>query len=113
MPKTQSKLILLEEEGLESNENYKSYLIQKEEIKSKYPSSVWKYPPSGRPKANELKNYIENEHIFYKQYINELLDLMLQPNAHFQKFLWDIIPETTLEVMERRAKGKRKKYDLE
>ena len=35
---------------------------------------------------------------------------MLTPDSDFQKFTWDIIPDYELEIMKRRARG-RKQYD--
>lgn len=110
MGNAKTKLSILEEEGLETNLNYRKYKEQKDKIKSKYPSEIWKYQGAGRSKISYHNEYLNNYHPLYKEYIKEILNLMLTPDSDFQKFTWDIIPDYELEIMKRRARG-RKQYD--
>jgi len=111
MPLTRSKLIILEEKGLETNENYKKYKEEKDKIKSKYPSEIWEYAKKGRINKADVEDYMENYHSLYKEYIKEIADLMFTPNSHFQEFVWDIIPDYELQRREYRIRG-RKNYSL-
>lgn len=113
MPVTRSKLKELEEEGLETNENYKKYKEQKDKIKSKYPSEFWNYPDSGRTNSSFTDDYIDNYHPLYKEYIKEIAELMLTPNSDFQEFIWDILPEYELQKREMRIRGRKNKSNFQ
>lgn len=108
MPQTRSKLIELEEQGLETNENYKEFLKEKNALKAEYPKEVFEdRSVSGPPNRVHFENYIQNYHELFREYMHRLTKIMLAPNSNYQKFLWDIIPDSTLEVMERRVRGRK------
>lgn len=95
------------EYSYKENENYKKYLIQKEEIKKKYPSHIFEQPGSRIPSKKVFQQYIDSgDRELHQQYLKELADLIFEPNGNFQHMVWDIIPETELIEMERRSRGR-------
>lgn len=105
--------LIEKQEKLLEDENYRKYWEEKQLIKSKYPPIIFEYTSAGRPgrpgKENK-KRFIKEDHIEYKKYIKELLDLMFTPNGNFQKFVWDNMSEGDKIKQERKAQGGRKKY---
>lgn len=81
-------------EKLLTNEYYKGYWEQKQEIVSKYPPVL----------------KMSNEE--WKVYLHEITNLILEPNGYFQQFVWDTMAEIDKLEQERTARGKQRKRDL-
>lgn len=81
-------------EKLLTNEYYKGYWEQKQEIKQKYPPIL----------------KMSNEE--WKVYLHEISELIHEPNGYFQQFVWDTMAEQDKIIQERTARGKQRKRDL-
>lgn len=92
------------------NQYYKNYEVEKEEIKSKYPSEIFdNMSVSGQGKHQEMmyEEYIStNQRELHKQYLKEIADLIFQPNGQFQEFTWDTMSEVSKDEMKRKARGR-------
>lgn len=82
---------LREIQNLLENENYKTFYEKREKIKSKYPP---------------LKDLDRRE---FKMWLKEISSLIFENDGDFQKFLWDNIPEHEKVIMERKARGKKRR----
>lgn len=94
-----------------NNPHYIKFTQQKEDIKKKYPPHLFHIEvTSGRTKKYiEILNqeYINNgDRELHKKYLNELADLIFQPEGEYQKLTWDMIGEVEQLEMERRARGR-------
>ena len=94
-----------------SNENYKEFLKQKEEIKQKYPSCIFEI--IGRTE-NKTTKELNQEYLskgyreIHQQYLKELADLIFEPHGSFQNMSWDIMTEAQQVNQERLARGKKR-----
>lgn len=93
----------INEDLLLENKYYKEFLKEKEKIKEKYPQDLWDRP-HGLKQNNKLKY---NNHDLWREYIKELLDLMLKPNGTYQEFVWDNYSESEKNSMEAKARGRK------
>tara|TARA_R110000765_G_scaffold385142_2_gene476945 strand:- start:1074 stop:1397 length:324 start_codon:yes stop_codon:yes gene_type:complete len=75
--------------GRAENKHYKKYIIQKEKLKAKYPSSLFERGDQGRCMIRTNPE----EQLLWNSYIKKLLDIIFKNNGHFQRFLWDVLPE--------------------
>lgn len=99
------------EELLFSDKNYLNYLEKKKLLQEKYNITKILHPPkNGRPKKykEDEVQYTQEEHLIYKEYIKELLDLMYEPDGDFQKFIWDSMSLHDKETQTRTARGRRR-----
>jgi hypothetical protein len=112
MPNDKSKIKILEEAGLETNEHYKKYKEQKDKIKARYPSELFKHAEVGRTNPRHTDDYIKNYHSLYKEYLKEIAQLMLTPNSHFQEFIWDILPEYEIKKRESKTRGRKNRSNF-
>lgn len=83
------------------NKFYKKYELQKEDIKKKYPRTIFTDDLGVNPTYGSSE-----ERRLYNEYLKEIGDLLFKPNGYYQQFIWDTMPENEKLVMERRARGK-------
>lgn len=95
-----------EESIIRKYPEYQRYIIQKNEIKAKYPEELFlQGTQSGRRK---IKYSIE-ERDLYKQYLKELGDLLFQPDGDFQQFTWEMLSDADKLEQERKARGRQRR----
>tara|TARA_R110000751_G_scaffold306330_1_gene424435 strand:+ start:997 stop:1302 length:306 start_codon:yes stop_codon:yes gene_type:complete len=86
---------------LERNENYQKYKIQKDKLKKKYPPSLF----TASQEARRQIRCTPKEREEYKHYIGKLMDIILKPNSHYQKYIWDTLSKSQKALREFVAKG--------
>ena len=74
------------------NKHYLKYKKQKQRIVDKHPNITF-YRKTTGPSIDY--NWTEDERQEWKKYIKQIADLILKPNGEFQKFFWDIEPDST------------------
>ena len=71
---------------LYKSDEYETYLIDKEKIKSKYPARI----TSGHTQG--YKNTISDaDWELWLKYKNEIMNLLLAPDGSYQKFVWSSV----------------------
>ena len=74
------------------NENYRNFAEQKKEVKSKYDKRI--FLDTGVRKTKPHVEWFGKEGRWeYRKYLNEILDVMLEHNSPFRKFMEDVEPE--------------------
>ena len=91
------------------NAHYRNYDKKKQNIKKKYPKSIFKRPSPGRT----IDVYTDEERKLHQSYLKELTDLLFEPDGDYQKFSWDIMSEQDKMIMERKARGRKWHYDYD
>jgi|TARA_R110002126_G_C10265563_1_gene483500 hypothetical protein len=87
---------------LEQSENYRKYKIQKDKLKAKYPPTL--FAKGGfNNRTKELAT--DKERKLYKEYIEKLMDIILKPNSHYQKYIWDTLSPSQKAFRELVSKG--------
>ena len=87
---------------LNKNKNYKKYEKQKLKLKDKYPPTL--FAKGGfNNRTKELATDEERE--LYKEYIEKLMDIILKPNSHYQKYIWDTLSPSEKLFRELVSKG--------
>lgn len=86
---------------LDKNENYKQYEKQKDKLKNKYPPSLFMGMDDGKKKVRCTPKEREQ----YKHYIGKLMDIILKPNSHYQKYIWDTLSPSQKAFRELVSKG--------
>ena len=86
---------------LEQSENYRKYKIQKDKLKAKYPPSLFMGIYEGKRKVR----CTTEERELYIEYIGKLMDIILKPNSHYQKYIWDTLSSSQKEFRELVSKG--------
>ena len=87
--------------SLLKNKNYNKFYEQKRKLQSKYDKRLFEWSVT-RPPASIKKWYLEEGRYQWREYLKEVSDLMYKDNGYFQKFLWDIISKSEVELMQNR-----------
>ena len=95
----------IEEELLE-NKHYSRYYKQKLKLKQKYDANLFNIGRAGTRNTNATPKEREE----YIKYINELMDIILKSNSHYQKFIWSTV--SVSEAISREKKANPKPHGL-
>jgi hypothetical protein len=74
------------------NKHYLKYKKQKQKIIDKHPK-IKTNPYKTGPQI--IYNWTDDERKEWRSYIKQIADLLLKPNGNYQKFIWDIEPDST------------------
>lgn len=105
-----AKFVLNDLEDLMKNPHYKNYFSKKNKIKEKYDSEIISSNHLLKKDNDEYIKNIETNRKVYKEYISEILDLILVPNGDFQEFSRDMMGEIESEQQTRLARGRIRSY---
>ena len=89
-------------ERLYNTDEYKSYLVDKEKITSKYSLGI----TSACYDNGYKKGISEKDWKLWLKYKKEITDLLFQPNGSYQKFVWKTLSFHEEVMSSRRIKGK-------
>ena len=105
MTGTKKNFSIRDEESIIRNyPEYQRYIIQKNEIKAKYPEEIFLL---GSKIGRRSIKYSKEQRELHKQYLIELGDLLFQPGGNFQQFTWELLSDADKELMERKSKSKK------
>lgn len=86
---------------------YLKYKKQKQRIVDKHPKMTFNASTTG-PQAKYI--WTEDERKEWRSYIKKIADLLLKPNGNYQKFMWEIEPDSTKDRREFLLKEKKSKH---
>jgi predicted lactoylglutathione lyase len=90
------------EEELLENKHYRKYTKQKLKLRMKYDSTLFNIGRDGT--RNTIATPKDRED--YQMYINELMDIILKSNSHYQKFIWSTVSVSEAISREKKANPK-------
>lgn len=100
-----SPLSVRNKEEMLQNENYRKFLEDKQQVKSKYNPRI--FLDSGAPNTlKEKKWFSEEGRIEYRKYLNEMINVMLDMGSNYSKFIEDVEPESDKVKRERATRGR-------
>ena len=94
-------------ENFLDNKHYLKYKKQKQKIVDKHPNITF-YRNTTGPSSKYI--WTEDEKKEWRSYIKQIADLLLKPNGEFQKFFWDVEPDTTKSKREFLLRKKKSKH---
>lgn len=99
---------------LMSNENYRKYNDKKLEILKKYNENLFDIYDTnpGRPLKKKVDYINSGEQEEYRRWVKDVVDLLLEPNGYYQKFVWDVT-STTDKMIQERMTRKIEKYSVD
>ena len=87
-------------ESLIQNKNYKRYDDKKQLLKNKYDKQLF---ISSSPGRGEIP-YSDSERKEYKEYLEKICSMLIEPNGDYQKFTWDIMSQQDKILQERKTR---------
>lgn len=107
-----AKIDLNDLRDMMANPHYKNYLEKKNKIKEKYDSEIISCKHSLKKDNDIYLKDVQSHRKIYKDYINEILDLIFVPDGDFQEFSRCLMGDVELEQQTKLARGRKRTRDF-
>ena len=109
MSGTKKDFSIGDEESLKQKyPHYEKYWNEKQELKKQYPSDLF---VTTLGSGNHKLLYPQEERDLHKEYLSKLVDILVQPNGNYQKFVWESMSDIDKLQQERTASGRVRKLN--